>query len=214
MKLYVFEGSPNARKALAAVYHLGIEQEVEIVRLDVRSGALSTPAFLEMNPNGKVPVLSYGGHSIWESNSILYYLGARFGKGDLVPESPDAHAEMMSWLFWETNHFNRSVGGYVWEKVIKPLAGRGETDKRALAIAKAGFQQAAPVLDTALAGKSFILGEAVSAADFALGAFAAFLKPAAVPVERYRNIVGWLSRLDELPGWRASVPDLENFARV
>ena len=43
--------------------------------VDILKGETETPAFLAMNPNGKVPVLKLeDGTCLWESNAILNYL--------------------------------------------------------------------------------------------------------------------------------------------
>jgi glutathione S-transferase len=44
-------------------------------------GGLDAPAFLAMNPHGRVPVISDGDATVWESHAILRYLAARHGAG-------------------------------------------------------------------------------------------------------------------------------------
>ena len=58
MKLYDFPFSPNCRKVRAVAYELGIA--LEHVPVDLLKGESRTPAFLAMNPNGRVPVLEDG----------------------------------------------------------------------------------------------------------------------------------------------------------
>lgn len=205
MKLYVFNGSPNARKTLAAANYLDLD--IEVVWKDVTRGDLSQDGFLEINPNGKVPVLQDGDVSIWESNAILVYLST-LGGGELFPNRPQDRAMVLSWLFWETNHFNRAVGMYVWETVLKPTFGLGETDDTQLARARVMLSQVAPVLENRLEQNDFVMGEALSIVDFALGCFSAFLEPAKVPITQYPAISNWYQRLDSIPAWRMSAPDL------
>ncbi|MBC8242625.1 MAG: glutathione S-transferase family protein [Alphaproteobacteria bacterium] len=210
MKLYVFNGSPNARKTLAAAFYLDLEIDVEW--LDVTQGDLSKDSFLEVNPCGKVPVLQDGDLSVWESNAILVYL-AVIGGGGLFPEQPRERANVLSWLFWEANHFNRAIGMFAWERVLKPAFGLGETDPTQLARAKVLLSKAAPVLERALEKKAFVMGEKPTIADFALAGFAAFIQPAQVPLDTFPAIQKWFARLDDLPAWRASAPDFTQLGR-
>jgi hypothetical protein len=57
MKLYYFE-TPNAGKACAVARYLNAP--VEFVRVDLTKGEHRTPAFLAINPNGKMPALEDG----------------------------------------------------------------------------------------------------------------------------------------------------------
>ncbi len=210
MKLFVFNGSPNARKTLAAALHLDLDIKVEW--MDVTSGELSKQAFLEINPNGKVPALQDGDFCVWESNAILVYLAVIGGSG-LFPEQPQGRANVLSWLFWETNQFNRAIGMFTWERVLKPAFGLGDADAEQLARAEVMLSKAAPVLEKVLTVNEFVMGEKPTIADFALGAFAAFIGPAQVPLGASPAIRRWFERLDEIPAWRASAPDLTQLGR-
>src|SRR5262249_27095991 len=85
MKLYDFAFSPNCRKVRALAYELGIQ--LEFVPVDLPKGAQHTPAFLAINPNGRVPVLVEGELVLWESTAIVRYLAAKTGSA-LVPAAP------------------------------------------------------------------------------------------------------------------------------
>ena len=67
--------------------------------VDTRSGATRTPAFLAMNPNGKVPVAEVEpGVFLPESNAIMYYLA---DGTPLLPSNRLKRARVMEWLFFE-----------------------------------------------------------------------------------------------------------------
>jgi len=210
MKLFVFNGSPNARKPLAAALHMGLDIDVEW--MEVMQGDLSKESFLEVNPNGKVPVLQDGDFSVWESNAILVYL-AVVGGGGLFPDLPKDRANVLSWMFWETNNFNRAIGMFAWERVFKPTLGLGVADEQQIEKAETMLKRVAPVLERALENHAYVMGDRVTVADFALGGFAAFLEPAEVPLDGFGNIKSWYDRLDTLPGWRASAPDMTRLGR-
>ena len=57
-------------------------------------GIVNTPAFLQMNPNGKVPVLIDGdGPAIFEAGAILRYLATQYAVGLFWPKTP-RHARL------------------------------------------------------------------------------------------------------------------------
>src|SRR5471030_2932952 len=65
------------------------------------AGGLDEPAFRAMNPHGRVPVLKDGATAIWESNTIVRYLCARYSSGERCPAEPDARAQAEAWMDWE-----------------------------------------------------------------------------------------------------------------
>ncbi len=88
LKIWGRTTSSNVQKAMFAVGELGLAHE----RVDIGGpfGQNREPAYLAMNPNGLVPTMEEDGFLLWESNSIIRYLAAKFGAGTLEP-APPAH---------------------------------------------------------------------------------------------------------------------------
>jgi glutathione S-transferase len=93
MKLYYAE-TLNPRKVCAVAKYLNAP--VEFVHVDLRTGEQRKPAFLSINPNGKVPVLEDGDKLIWESNAIMGHLAHAAGS-DLWPRD-GRQIEVLRWL--------------------------------------------------------------------------------------------------------------------
>ena len=68
-----------------------------LTRAEKRAG-LDTPAFRAMNPHGRIPVIDDDGLVIWESNSIIRYLGAEYSNGRLWDPDPAARSLADRWL--------------------------------------------------------------------------------------------------------------------
>ncbi|MDB5516550.1 MAG: hypothetical protein JWQ17_3308 [Tardiphaga sp.] len=57
------------------------------------------PAFLALNPEGKVPTLTIDGRPLTEVAAILFYLARRFADAALLPgDDPEAEAQAISWM--------------------------------------------------------------------------------------------------------------------
>src|SRR5262249_12563139 len=83
LKIWGRNTSVNVQKVMWAVGELGLPHE----RIDVGGafGKNREPPYLAMNPNGLVPTLEDGDFLLWESNSIVRYLAAKYGAGTLEP---------------------------------------------------------------------------------------------------------------------------------
>lgn len=98
IELLTLSGSPFGWKAQLALGHLGIDHVTTFLSVD--RGDLRTPAFLAMNPHGKLPVLIDGAATLYESDVIVEYLeDAYAGRDDrLWPRTPltRAHARRIA----------------------------------------------------------------------------------------------------------------------
>lgn len=205
MNFYTVHGSPNTRKVHAVINYLGLN--VNICELDFFAGDLLTPEFLDMNPNGMVPLLEDGDFRLWESNAISQYLAASAPPSDFYPADNRRRADIHRWQHWEQAHFNRAIGSYLFENMLKGLMNIGEPDQARLDEAEKDFHRFAAVLDKHLEKRNFLLGDKLSLADFSVASMSHFLDAAKVPYHSYKNICAWLKRLDEVPAW-ASTPKL------
>ena len=86
MILHTVAGSPNGRKVLATLSHLGLE--VEIRHWNLFTGELRTPEYLAINTNAKAPTLVDGDFRLWESAAIMQYLAEKAGETPLFPRNP------------------------------------------------------------------------------------------------------------------------------
>jgi GSH-dependent disulfide-bond oxidoreductase len=95
MLKFYFNGSPNPTKVALFLEEAGLEYEP--IAIDTRKGDQFKPAFLAVNPNGKVPVIVDGDTTVFDSNAILLYLAEKTGK--FLPK-PAARGELLSWLMF------------------------------------------------------------------------------------------------------------------
>jgi glutathione S-transferase len=204
MKLHAIRASHNCRRVLATVAHLGLE--VEVVEPDLASGALKTPEYLAINPNGKVPTLEDGDFKLWESNAIMQYLASQKPGNELWPDDAQKRADIVRWQFWESNHLSRGTGNITFERVFKPFVLKQEPNATEVEAAVKTFHRFAPVLNGQLEGRSFIVGDTLTLADFSVGADFSYAEPAQMPWEDYPHIRAWWARLQEVDAWKSTAP--------
>ena len=99
--------SINARKALWAADELGLSYEHEVWGNPDRDP--NVPEFLELNPNGQVPVIIEDGFVLWESNAVMRYLAQKAGS-DLWPADPRERGLVDQWMSWQATELNPSWG--------------------------------------------------------------------------------------------------------
>lgn len=205
MKLYGFPPSPNTRKIQALAYHLDLPIEFEFV--DISKGASRTPEFLKINPNGRTPVLVDGDFALWESNAIMQYLASQ-RKTSLWPDEARARADISRWQFWQVAQWEEGCAGFLWENLVKKLLGLGETDMAVLKKAETAFHRDAAVLEAHLAKQQYLACGTLTLADFAVGSYLHFAVSAKLPWEGYPNIQAWYARIEALPAWQRSKPQI------
>ena len=201
MKLYYAE-TLNPQKACVVAKYLN--SPVEFVHVDLGKGENRTPEFLALNPNGKVPVLDTGGGSLWESNAIMCYL-ARVAGSDLWPDDA-RQIEVMRWLSWDSWHFTRHAGTLYFEHIIKPAIGMGSADRAVVEEATGFFKRFAAVLNDHLSGRAYLVGDALTVADFAVAITLPYAKRARIPLAEFPEIERWHGRLSEVPAWLEPFP--------
>jgi glutathione S-transferase len=91
VKLYNSDLSPFASCVRLVIYAKGIESQVEIVS---PPDGLKSPAYLALNPIGKVPSLQVDGWVLPESTVICEFLDERFPEPGLRPSSAEERARM------------------------------------------------------------------------------------------------------------------------
>jgi maleylacetoacetate isomerase len=90
MRLYDYWRSSAAYRVRIALNFKGLTYEQ--VAVDLRAGAQRAPEFLEINPQGLVPVLEDDGVRLTQSLPILNYLEERYPQPALLPKDAPGRA--------------------------------------------------------------------------------------------------------------------------
>ncbi len=202
MQLYIHPFSSNARRARLVASHLGLEIEQKMV--DLSKGEQRAPAYLALNPNGKVPTLVDGDTKLWESYAIMIYMCEKSGKRELYPDNLAARTDINKWLFWCANEWSPACGRFNYENMLKAMFGAGQPDPARVAELEEGFKKQAAVLDGHLANHEWLSGKALSLADYAVAGGMMHAAGAKYPLSSYANINKWFARVEQLPAWQAT----------
>lgn len=166
LTIYGRDTSSNVQLVMWAIGELGLKYE----RLDYGHlhGGLDTEEFGAMNPHRRVPVLKDGDLVAWESCAILRYLAAQYGDGGAFwPANPAARAQVDMWAEWGKNELAQGFTVPIfWSRVRTPAAQR---DEAALARAVARFDGYLRLLADRLAGRTYVCGADLTAADITIG---------------------------------------------
>lgn len=198
LKLYVFPPSPRAFKVLLTAHHIGIDYELRMV--DLSKAEQKTPAFTALNPNQRMPVLEEGGFALWESNAIIEYLASK--KEGWLPRETRDRLALTKWLYWDSNHWDPTCAIFVFERLVKPFFGLGETSTAEIARGEELFKRLASVLNGELEKHRFVRGDALTIADFSIGSSLCVAERVGYPLEDFRAIQRWHADLKALPAWQ------------
>ncbi|HET7162308.1 MAG TPA: glutathione S-transferase family protein [Rhodanobacteraceae bacterium] len=207
MKLY-WSDVLSPRKVCAVAKYL--QSPIEYAYLDLGRGEHKTPEYLALNPNGKVPTLVDGALTLWEADAIMCHLAARCDS-DLWPQDA-RQIEVIRWLSWELAHLYPHVGALYFEYVIKPRFRLGDADPRAVAQAQDEFRKYAKILDNHLHDRRWLVGDAITVADFAVAIALPYAERAHIPLHEFPAVQRWHDRLNELDAWREPFPALAEAA--
>jgi glutathione S-transferase len=205
MKLYYFPPSPNSRKVHAVAIHLELPLELHLV--DLVKKEQQTPEFLALNPCGRTPVLQDGNFILWESTAIMQYLASQL-HNPLWPDDSKTRADIMRWQSWQLAHWHQACQPLAFENCVKQLLQLGDPDLQVVQQATQRFHQEAAVLNQHLANQDFLVNNTLTLADFSVASDLTYAIPAQFPLADYPHIRSWYSRIEQLPAWQKTAPEL------
>lgn len=192
----------SAVTVLWALEELGVPHER--VKLDLKAKDTQRPSFLALNPNGKVPLLVHDGVPIFESIAILMHLGETFGVDKkLFPAPGLARAQVFQWLAWANVTLGSTVSRFLSNTADAIPAER--RNAQVAALAKTEVERLLGILDAALAGKTWLVGDSFSFADLHLAGFVGWISTFGFDPKAFADIDGWFGRCKARPGFAAAI---------
>lgn len=194
-----FYYSPMSTAMITDVVLEELGMPCERVTIDLKKGQTRTPQYLGLNPNGKVPVLVHDGTPIWESVAITLYLGEIFGvsKG-LYPAPGPERGEAMKWVVWANVTLGEAAGR--WMRNTSEYYPAEQHNANAADAAKSDMLGCLRILDQALSGKQFLLGD-YTLADAHVNSVVDWLRFMQVDFSSHGNVNAWSRRCAARPAY-------------
>lgn len=181
--IYGISGS-RALRSLWAIEETGIDYNHVATHFVDDSKAAE---YLTVNPNGRIPALVDGDLTLFESMAINLYLCKQYGT-DLYPVEPADEARAMQWSVWGISEIEPLQMQIVVQKLFTP-----EEKRNAAVIERAskGLQRPLKVLNAALEGRDYLLGDAFSVADLNVAAVMLLLDMIKFDYSEHANVARW-----------------------
>jgi glutathione S-transferase len=188
--------SINVRKVLWTLQEVGAPFE----RIDagMAYGIVGTAEFGAKNPNRLIPLLEDGDFVLWESNTIVRYLCARFSP-ELYPAKLHQRFDAERWMDWQQTTLNRASGLAFVQLVRTPPEAR---QPAVIEASRAAMTPLIDMLDAHLAVSRWMGGDSFGMADI----------PIACEIHRWWNlpqprpnaphVQRWFDRVLERPATR------------
>ncbi len=181
--------TPNGRKVSIALEEMGLAYTVHAISL--KALEQKAPAFLKINPNGRIPAIVDDGFPVFESGAILIWLAQKTGM--LLPPDPKDQSRVIQWLMWQMGGLGPMQGQAnvffrYFPETIQPAIDRYQNEVRRLF----------GVMDARLAEAEW-LADTYSIADIACYPWVAQADWSGVPLEPFGNLRRWFDAMSARP---------------
>ena len=180
------------------------ELEIPFQRYDAGGlyGGTNEDDYLARNPTGLVPTIADGDLTLWESNTIVRYLSAKYGAGSLWPEDPAERALADKWMDFQLGTlfpaFKDALLG-----LVRTLPEQRDSERIEASARKSG--EALTVLDAHLRDNEYVAGPSLTMGDIALGSLV--YRWLSLDIERpgLQALGTWHGRLEGRPAYQRTV---------
>lgn len=187
-------GSPlssPANKVRFVANYLHIPYEFH--ELNMGAGEHRTPAYLKINPYGKVPAIDDDGFKLAESNAIIRYLADKH-QSTLFPQELQQRALVDQWMDFAAHHIATATAKIMFNTYFYKLA-KASQDERSLEDGRKFINQYLPIIEQQLTLHPYIASKVLSLADISLLSALDVCEMAEVDLTAYKHIAAWRKNL-------------------
>ena len=208
LTFYYGSGSPYGWRVWLGLEHKHIAYEQKVMSFS--AGDLTQPDFLAINPRHRVPAIVDEGFSLYESAATLEYLDEKYRPGPaLFPGDVSQRARVRRMVQESDQYYALAMERLVDEVLFKPTE---KWEHEQIAAARRAVADELSMWEK-LAGKAFLAGEEVSAADFTLYPLVALTRrmQKKKPDLNVDEMIGpkvatWMRRIEALPYFQKTWP--------
>ncbi|WP_375570944.1 glutathione S-transferase N-terminal domain-containing protein [Ahrensia marina] len=158
MITFYYSMAPNPMKVALFLEEVGLDYKP--VPIDTKKAEQHTDAFKAMNPNTKLPVITDGETTVFDSNAILLYLAEKTG---MFLPAPDQRGALLSWLMFVASGLGPFSGQAVHFRNFAP-------EKNLYGIKRYDYEARRhwQIVDDQLARGPYMLGDVYTIVDMAV----------------------------------------------
>lgn len=188
-------GSPksSAGRCYWVLEELGLPYEKK--SLDMQKKEHKSEAFLQLNPNGKVPCLVDEDFVIWESMAINTYLCEKYGR-QFLGKTPQEQGLISQWSIWSLVDLQRPLIDMFIQLVFVP------EERRDLDLLERSRKVALPllaILNQSLHGKEYLVGERFTLADLNVASVTNICQAVHIDLSQNENLTRWMNHCTSRP---------------
>tara|TARA_B100001173_G_C15913413_1_gene515144 strand:- start:237 stop:875 length:639 start_codon:yes stop_codon:yes gene_type:complete len=197
MKLYCFGESGHSYKVALALELAGCAWEPIFV--DFFNGATRGPDYRSnVNVMGEVPVLVDGEVKLTQSGLIQTYLAEKTGLHGGV--TPSEIREVLRWILWDNGKLSTVIGA---TRFLMHFAPEDKRPKQVIEANQARLRGSYKVLEAALEGRDFLVGDTITNADMTCCGYLYYPEHFGFEKSQWPNISRWLNNISQTPAWKA-----------
>lgn len=167
-----------------------------------------SPDATAISPSGQIPCMRHGDVTLFESKAIATYIDRAFPGPRFIPEDLVAEAKCEQWV----SYGNVKVDRWIMRECVVPSVFFDKTkgpDTPRIEASFAEIDKCAKVLDDALAGTGYLVGNELSYAD--MNVLPMLMTGANIPgckamLEKYPNLSAYMARLSERRSYQDTAP--------
>jgi glutathione S-transferase len=191
-------GSPrsSAGRCIWTLEEAGIPYTLKDV--DMKNKEHKSEAYLKINPMGKVPAMTDGNVTLFESMAINYYIAEKYKK-ELLGTNELEKGLSMQWSFWSTSELQPPIIEIFIQKVFMP------DDKRDQSIIEDNLKKIPSlltVLNKSLKEKKYLSGSHFTIGDINTASVVSICSMIGIDFTDYPNVKNWLHSMNERPAFQ------------
>jgi len=181
-------GNPRSRamRCLWMLEEMG--KQYQLIEKSTRTDDLQSAEYLQLNPNARIPTLVDGDLALWESMAINLYLAQKY-EGPMHCAGPEVLGLAAQWSFWAMLEMEALLLDLLQHRAVLPEFARDpsyvERDELLL-------KKPLGVLNDALAGRDYLVGNSFTVADLNVAGILASGKMGRLNLSGHAEMKRWL----------------------
>jgi len=191
----------RSMRSLWLLNEMGVEFDLKVHPF---GKALRDPDYLAVHPLGRVPALTDGDLTLYETGAITQYLCEKFPQFGLG--RPLGDSERAQWLQWL--HYSETIGVHGAALTQQHIVIYEDKDRSPLLmkLERRRLEKSLEVLDTVLADREYLLKSGFSAVDTNIG-YSIYIARFFTPLSALPNLERYYERLAERAAFQKSLPE-------